>query len=413
MTIMIEVNGRAYAKPKRSTVVVCLDGCDPRYLNFKNAEKVFTNISRMMRNGFSTLADAAMPTFTNPNNVSIVTGAPPAVHGISGNYYLDRATGKEIMIVDASPMRATTILAEMSRADVRVAAVTAKDKLRKMLGHRMRGGICFSSEKAGSATLTENGIESVEALVGRSTPNMYSPDLSLFVLDAGIKLLEQDRADLLYLSLSDLVQHAHGPGDAEADAFHRVVDAKIGRLAELDAVVGLIADHGMNDKTNEDGTPRVVFLEEELNRHFGPDAVRVICPITDPFVKHHGALGSFVRIYVRARLELAEVMEVAAAIPGIALVLDGKSAASRYQMPLDREGDFVAIGDTHTVIGSSRAEHDLTGLHGHRLRSHGGLSEQIVPFILSHPVNEAYRENSETRRVRNFDIFDFALNGVQ
>src|SRR5258707_10720054 len=159
----------------------------------------------MMRDGFSTLADAAMPTFTNPNNVSIVTGAPPAVHGISGNYYLDRATGKEIMIVDASPMRGTTILAEMSRAGVRVAAITAKDKLRKMLGHQMKGGICFSSERAGSATLAENGIESVEALVGRATPDMYSPDLSLFVLDAGIKLLEQDRAELLYLSFSALV----------------------------------------------------------------------------------------------------------------------------------------------------------------------------------------------------------------
>ena len=169
----------------------------------------------------------------------------------------------------------------------------------------------------------------------------------------------------------------------------------------------------MNDKTNEDGTPRVVFLEEELNRRFGPDSVRVICPITDPFVKHHGALGSFVRVYLRARLDLAEVMDVAAAIPGIALVLDGKSAASRYQMPLDREGDFVAIGDTHTVIGSSRAEHDLAGLKGHRLRSHGGLSEQIVPFILSHPMNEAYRNLAEARRLRNFDIFDFALNGAQ
>ena len=410
---MIEVNGRAYARPNRPTVVVCLDGCDPRYLNFKNSAKVFTNISRMMRDGFSALADAAMPTFTNPNNVSIVTGAPPAVHGISGNYYLDRETGEEIMIVDATPMRATTILAEMSRAGVRVAAVTAKDKLRKMLGHRMKGGICFSSEKAGSATLVENGIENVEALVGRSTPDMYSPDLSLFVLDAGIKLLEQDRAELLYLSLSDLVQHAHRPGDVEADAFLSAVDAKVGRLAELGAVVGLIADHGMNDKTNEDGTPQVVFLEEELNRRFGPDSVRVICPITDPFVKHHGALGSFVRVYLRRELALAEVMEVAAAIQGIALVLDGKSAASRYQMPLDREGDFVAIADTHTVIGSSRAEHDLTGLGGHRLRSHGGLSEQVVPFILSHPMNEAYRNLAEARRLRNFDIFDFALNGAQ
>ena len=410
---MIKVNGRSYVKPTRPTVVVCLDGCDPRYLNVPNAAEVFPSIFRMMHQGFFALADAAMPTFTNPNNVSIVTGAPPVVHGISGNYYLDRATGEEIMIVDASPMRATTILAEMSREGVRVAAITAKDKLRKMLGHRMEGGICFSSEKAGHATLAENGIEKVEALVGRASPDMYSPDLSLFVLDAGIKLLEQNRADLFYLSLSDLVQHAHGPGEREADAFHRAVDAKVGRLAELGAVVGLIADHGMNDKTHADGTPRVVFLEEELNKHFGANAVRVICPITDPFVKHHGALGSFVRVYLRGRLDLAEVMDAAAAIEGIALVLDGKSAALRYEMPLDREGDFVAIGDTHAVIGSSRAEHDLQGLHGHRLRSHGGLSEQIVPFIVSHPLNEAYRNFTDTRRLRNFDIFDFALNGVQ
>ncbi|VIO71477.1 Phosphonoacetate hydrolase [Bradyrhizobium ivorense] len=409
---MIEVNGRAYGKPKRPTVVICLDGCDPRYLNFSNAKQVFPNISRMMQIGFAALADAAMPTFTNPNNVSIVTGAPPAVHGISGNYYLDRKTGKEIMIVDATPMRATTILAGMSRAGVRVAAVTAKDKLRKMLGHRMESGICFSSEKGGSATMAENGIQDVEALVGRPAPNMYSPDLSLFVLDAGIKLLEQRRAELLYLSLSDLVQHAHGPGEPEADAFHHAVDRKVGRIAELGAVVGLIADHGMNDKANDDGTPRVVFLEEELNRRLGSQAVRVICPITDPFVKHHGALGSFVRVYLRQELDLAEVMEAAAAIPGVALVLDGPSAASRYEMPLDREGDFVAIGDTHTTIGSTRAEHDLSGLDGHRLRSHGGLSEQIVPFILSHPLNDTYRKLAQIKRIRNFDIFEFALNGT-
>ncbi len=410
---MIKVNGRSYAKPTRPTVVVCLDGCDPRYLNFPNAPEVFPNISRMMHHGFFALADAAMPTFTNPNNVSIVTGAPPIVHGISGNYYLDRETGEEIMIVDASPMRATTILAEMSRAGVRVAAITAKDKLRKMLGHRMEGGICFSSEKAAHVTQAENGIEKAEALVGRASPDMYSPDLSLFVLDAGIRLLEQNRADLFYLSLSDLVQHAHGPGEREADAFHRSVDAKIGQLAELGAVVGMIADHGMNDKSNADGTPRVVFLEDELNNRFGAKAVRVICPITDPFVKHHGALGSFVRVYLRKALDLAEVMDAAASLEGISLVLDGKSAALRYEMPLDREGDFVAIADTHAVIGSSRAEHDLQGLHGHRLRSHGGLSEQVVPFIVSHPMNEAYRNIAESRRLRNFDIFDFALNGVQ
>lgn len=410
---MINVNGRSYAKPRGPSVVVCLDGCDPRYLNFRNATEVFPNISRMMRQGFFALADAAMPTFTNPNNVSIVTGAPPVVHGISGNYYLDRESGEEIMIVDASPMRSTTILAEMSRAGVRVAAVTAKDKLRKMLGHQMERGICFSSEKAAHANLAENGVEKIETLVGRTAPDMYSPDLSLFVLDAGIKLLEQNRADLFYLSLSDLVQHAHGPGEREADEFHHAVDARVGRLAELGAVIGLIADHGMNDKTRADGTPRVVFLEEELNDRFGKNAVRVICPITDPFVKHHGALGSFVRVYLRKDLDLAAVMDAAADLEGVALVLDGKTAALRYEMPFDREGDFVAISDTHAVIGSSRAEHDLQGLHGHRLRSHGGVSEQVVPFIVSRPVNESYRKIAETRRLRNFDIFDFVLNGAQ
>lgn len=410
---MINVNGRKYNKPIRPTVVVCLDGCDPRYMNFGGSKDVFPNIKRMMGEGFFSLADAAMPTFTNPNNVSIVTGSPPAVHGISGNYYLDRETGKEIMIIDATPMRSTTIFAEMSDAGVRVAAITAKDKLRKMLGHKLRGGICFSSEKASECTLAENGIENVEEMVGRPTPNMYSPDLSLFVLDAGIRLLENDMADLLYLSLSDLVQHAHGPGDDDANRFHSAVDQRIGRLADLGAIIGMVADHGMNDKSDADGNAKVVFLEEELNSFFGDGAVRVICPITDPFVKHHGALGSFVRVYLRSEIDLAEVMEKTASISGIALVLDGKTASTRYQMPLDREGDFVVIGDTHTVIGSSKREHDLSGLNGHRLRSHGGLSEQIVPFILSHKLNDEYLDRAKNTYLRNYDIFDFALNGVR
>src|SRR6516164_11178565 len=179
MSDLIELNGRCYRKPQRPTVIICVDGCDPEYLDRGIPDGVFPTIGSFRRTGYLGAADAAMPTFTNPNNVSIVTGVPPAVHGISGNYYLDRTTGEEIMIVDASPMRAPTILAEMSRAGVRVAAITAKDKLRKMLGHRMEGGICFSSEKAGSATLAENGIDDVEALVGRPSPDMYSPDLSL------------------------------------------------------------------------------------------------------------------------------------------------------------------------------------------------------------------------------------------
>jgi phosphonoacetate hydrolase len=315
------------------------------------------------------------------------------------------------MITDASLVSSGTVLAALADAGVRIAAITAKDKLRKMLGSGLKG-ICFSSELACEATLKENGIDEVERLVGRPTPDMYSPDLSLFVLDAGIRLLETRRADVLYLSLSDMVQHSAGPGEELADSFNREVDKRVGRMLELDAVVAIVADHGMTDKCTPDGQPQVVYLEQALNDQFGPSSVRVICPITDPFVKHHGALGSFVRVYATGSVPAQTLMDAAARIPGVALVLDGASAAARYEMPPEREGDFIAVGDTYTAIGSRPDEHDLTGLTGHRLRSHGGLSEQPVPFMLSRPLNATYRAISKDRRLRNFDIFDFALNGT-
>jgi phosphonoacetate hydrolase len=407
----IKVNGRSYRRPAARTVVICFDGCDPRYISHGLSAGLLPNISKVVSEGFFAIADAAMPTFTNPNNMSIVTGAPPKVHGISGNYYLDKATGREVMITDASLVSSGTVLAALADTGVRVAVITAKDKLRKMLGSGLKG-ICFSSERAREATLQENGIEEVERLVGRPTPDMYSPDLSLFVLDAGIRLLEMRRADLLYLSLSDMVQHSAAPGEELADSFNREVDKRVGRMLELDAVIAIVADHGMTDKCTPDGQPQVVYLEQALNDQFGPGSARVICPITDPFVKHHGALGSFVRVYATGAVPAQTMMDAAARIPGVALVLDGASAAARYEMPPEREGDFIAVADTYTVIGSRPDEHDLTGLTGHRLRSHGGLSEQPVPFMLSRPLNAAYRAIGKNRRLRNYDIFDFALNGT-
>ena len=396
MADWIELNGRCYKTPERPTVVICIDGFDPAYVERGIADGILPTIAGFAREGFLGAADAVMPTFTNPNNVSIVTGAPPAVHGIAGNYYLDRDTGQEVMITDDRLMRSRTILGLMSQKGVATAAVTAKDKLRRMLGHGL-DGMCFSSECADS---------DIEAMVGRPRPDMYSADLSLFVLDAGLALLASNTARLLYLSLSDYVQHAHAPGAPEADAFHRAVDDRVRRFVEMGAVVGVVADHGMNDKL------RVIFLEDELTGRFGAAAARVICPITDPFVRHHGALGSFVRVYARNATDIAAMMTATAALPGVAGVFDRADAAARFELPYDREADFVVLGDAATVIGAARAEHDLLGLAGHRLRSHGGEGEQRVPFILSQPLNAEYGDRAETRRLRNFDIFDFALNGL-
>ena len=406
---MIEINGRRYETPKRPTVVICVDGCDPAYLSRAIHDNIVPTIASFQANGFFGYAEAVLPTFTNPNNISIVTGVPPSVHGISGNYYLDRETGREVMIVDASLMRCETILAEMSRAGVRTAAITAKDKLRKMLGRNLVG-ISFSSERADEVVIS--GCVTAEDFVGRPKPDMYSADLSLFVLDAGIQVVERRMAELLYLSLSDYVQHAYAPGEPESDAFLRQLDERVRRLLDLGAVVALVADHGMNDKANPNGDPNVVFLQEELEQLFGEGAARVICPITDPFVRHHGALGSFVRVYRGKTADQISLMDASAQLPGVVAVIDGVEAARRFELPVDREGDFIVLGDAGTVVGSKRSEHDLSGLAGRRLRSHGGLAERHVPFILSKPLNETHQLMAATQKLRNFDIFEFALNGL-
>ncbi|MEP9368361.1 phosphonoacetate hydrolase [Xanthobacter sp. VNH20] len=403
----LEVNGRLYAWPRMPVVGVCFDGCDPAYIAAASAAGVIPTLDRMRREGFSALALAAMPTFTNPNNVSIICGAPPAVHGVSGNFYLDRETGAEIMMVDATPVRAPSVLAAFSQAGAKVAAVTAKDKLRKALGRGVTG-IVFSAEKADVATEAENGISGVCDLVGRGVPDQYSADLSLFVLDAGIRLMETVRPDISYLSLSDYVQHKHAPATPEALAFMAAVDERLGRLVDLGAVVGVVADHGMSDMAQADGAPAVTYLGDLLDAAFGAGATRVICPITDPFVRHHGALGSFVRVHLmRPDVALADVLDFCRRAPGVSLAAPREEACLRFSLPEDREGDIAVVAAKGFAIGSHARDHDLSQLAGARLRSHGGLEEQVVPFIVSRPVTRAAVQAAP---LRNYDIFSVLLN---
>jgi phosphonoacetate hydrolase len=407
----LDVNGRTYRAPRCPTVVIVVDGFDPAYLEHGFSNGTLPTMKSFQRDGFVGIADCSIPSTTNTNNTSIVTGVPPAVHGINGNYYLDAKTGKEIMITDASLLRCETILGAMSAAGVKTAVVTAKDKLLKVLAYRMTG-IHFSSEYAHKANLTDNEIENVEALVGRPQPDQYSADLSLFVLDAGVKIMSAHRPDLMYLSTSDYVQHKHTPGEPEADAYHRAVDDVVAKLIELGAIVAITADHGMADKSNLDGTPRVVYLEDELNLRFGAGSVRVICPIADPFVRHHGALGSFVRVHLKKPADIRAMMGFVRTLPGLELVLDKDQVCKQFDLPLDREGDFAVFSDRGTVVGARRQDHDLSQLAGHRLRSHGGRGEQKVPFLLSRPLNAEYRERAKNKPLHNYDIFDFVLNGV-
>ena len=410
-TPTVSVNGREYRFPKVPTVVVCIDGSEPGYIERAIEAGLAPNFARLMRDGANLSALSAMPSFTNPNNMSIITGRPPAVHGIAGNYFYDRASGQEVMMNDASFLRAPTIMQGFHDAGAKVAVVTAKDKLRAMLGKGldMASGraIAFSSEKADQATVKDNGIGDVLARVGMKLPEVYSADLSEFVMAAGVSILGRERPELMYLSTTDYVQHKAAPGSPIANAFYAMMDRYVGALDAAGAVLVLTADHGMNDKHLPNGEPDVIYLQTLLDEWLGATKARVILPITDPYVVHHGALGSFATIYLPTGVEGVDaLLDRLRSVEGVDVALTSAEACKRFELPADRIGDIVVISTIHKVLGTSRERHDLSGL-SEPLRSHGGLTEQVVPMIANRNVALA-----EGHRLRNFDVFDVALNRV-
>ena len=404
---MLDVNARRYALPSAPTVVVCVDGCEPDYLAQATFDGHMPWMKKTLAEGTALVADCVVPSFTNPNNLSIVTGAPPSVHGICGNYLYDTASGTEVMMNDPKWLRAPTILAALADAGKSCAVVTAKDKLRRLLGHGMKG-ICFSSEKADTATIAENGIDGVLELVGMPVPDVYSAGLSEFVFAAGVRLMQTRRPDVMYLSTTDYIQHKHAPGTEGANAFYAMMDRHLGQLDAMGCVIALTADHGMNAKVKLDATPDVIYLQDVLDGWLGTAAARVILPITDPYVVHHGALGSFATVYLPAGCDVAGTAARLAALRGFEAVLTRAQAAERFELPADRIGDLVVVSERSVVIGTSATRHDLTALEV-PLRSHGGISEQRVPLVLNRRIDG----QDPQRRWRNFDAFDLALNHAQ
>ena len=406
------VNDRSYRLPSGPMAVVCVDGCEDAYLNVALEQGRMPQVAGILAGGWRGMARGALPSFTNVNNAAIVTGQPPVVTGLSGNFFLDPDTGEEVMMNSADFLRCDTILAAAARAGRKVAMVTAKEKLRDLLSPGLFDegvtGMAFSSEKAAEAKEATHGIGDVEALAG-ATPEIYSGDASVYVLRAGAALVEAGRADFLYLSLTDYIQHKFAPEEEGALEFYAALDEQLGRLADLGCRLGITADHGMNAKCHADGSPRVIYVEDELREQFG-DGHNVICPITDPYVVHHGALGSYVTVHLAEGSDANEIAAWLRGLDGITEVLTKAEAAETLQLPADRIGDLIVMSAADTVVGRSPEYHDLSKLD-RPLRSHGGRFEAMVPFIFSGPLNVEY-EAKAADDPRNFDVFDFVCNGI-
>lgn len=435
------VNGREYIHQGDPVVVICIDGSEPAYHEEAIKAGRMPWLKELLEGrGTSWGAHCAIPTLTNPNNMSIATGHPPAVHGICGNYILDPATGEEVLMNDPKFLRVPTVFSAASAAGLDVAIVTAKDKLRRLLATGItqpgldpngsgeyvtpaRKGICFSAEKADTVTMEDNGIENALELVGMELPSVYSAELSEFALAAGVKILETQQPDLMYLTLTDYIQHKNAPGTEVANDFYAMVDKYAGQLDALGAVVVITADHGMSPKHHEsDGTPRVIYLEEEVNKILGvteteaANGSRVILPITDPYTVHHGALGSFANVYLPEGADRQAVIDALNGREGITFVHASEEAAELFQMPLDRMGDITVLSDKNTALGRYRAWHDLNNLEV-PLRSHGGLGELNIPFFVNRalpaPETTASTGPSGERAVlHNYDAYWLATSYV-
>ena len=407
MSSQLTVNDRHYAVPPVCAIAICLDGCEPAYLDAAIEAGLMPTLARMRKEGTDRLAHSVIPSFTNPNNMSIATGRPPAVHGICGNFLYDPDTGEEVMMNDPKFLRAPTIFSAFYNNGQRVAIVTAKDKLRALLADGLSfdddRAICFSSERSAETTKAVHGIDNASAWLDTPVPDVYSAALSEFVFAAGVKLLKEFKPDVMYLTTTDFIQHKHAPGDAEANSFYENFDKYLTQLDAQGAAIVITADHGMKPKHLADGSPSVVYVQDLLDEWLGKDEARLILPITDPYVVHHGALGSFGTAYLPASADQADVIERLLAIDGIDVVLNKQEACARFELPADRIGDIVIITSENVTVGTSEHRHDLAALDV-PLRSHGGLTEQTVPFI----VNRKMPELAVAPELRNFDVINVA-----
>lgn len=394
-------NERVYEVPQRPVLAVCADGWDPDYVDDALARGLMPRLSETLAGGGTyVVGRAQVPTFTNPNNVAIVTGVSAARNGVSGNHYRDEA-GREVQVTDPSFLRAQTIHAAAHAAGVPTLCVTAKDKLRRLLAD---GGVPSFSAECAHEQMLPDGTPLLE-VAGAANPGIYDWELSPFTIDLALAIARRLGSQLVYASLTDFVQHSAAPGEPLADAFYAAIDAALGRALDAGFVVGLAADHGMRAKTTSDGSPNVRFLDEAL-ADAGVTGAHTLCPITDPYVVHHAALGSLAWVHLDDLGDLDVARGAVASLPGVEGVLDRSAAADSYELPEDRIGDLVVLADARTVLGKSRGAHDLSALNGH-LRSHGGLHERAVPIIVCQPLERDWAPPPE---LNNRDLHDLLLN---
>ena len=361
MRLMPNLIGRCHTMPK-TTVIITVDGYDPEYIDACEAP----NLMALARQGFYRVGKSMMPSVTNVNNVSIVTGEYPSAHGINSNYRMVRETGKDIYMESGEYILSETLFQRASKIGARTILSTSKDKLRTLLSDG--ADVAISSEQA--------PVWAVES-VGEPPP-IYSLNVNGWTIRAASHAMKLEPADIVYISTTDFAMHTYAPDEPESQQHISVLDDAIGELVDAhpDVTLLLTADHGMNPKR------RMVDLANALGaKGIGAEAVPII---KDRYVVHHNNLGGCMFVYLHSgdASRTGEAAGILRETPGVERVYSREEAAEDLRLNYDLIGDLVVTGDIDTVFGPKDLEDswDDTGA-GHSLRSHASAHEQDIPII--------------------------------
>ena len=342
----------------KPTVVICIDGFDPEYLEACNTP----NLDHLAQKGFCNIGHCMMPSVTNVNNVSLLTAAYPESHGICSNYWLVRDTKEEVYAESAEYIQTETIFQRSRHQGKNSILVTSKDKLRTLLADG--AGITVSSEQAPDWVVQAVG----------PPPPIYSLEVNGWVIKAANHIMTQQPADLVYMTTTDYAMHTYPPDAPESQSHMSILDEAIGELVTKhpDAALLVTADHGMSNKT------RMVDLRSALDSYgIRSNPVPII---KDRYVVHHSNLGGCIYVYLDSidakHRDLGEAVKILNDIPGVLEALTREEAAAKFRLSYDRIGDIVVTGEEDVVFGDPSEVQMPVGL-----RSHGSTHERNIPII--------------------------------
>jgi phosphonoacetate hydrolase len=340
--------------PRRRILVVLIDGLGPDYIDCAD----MPNLKRMAAAGSFRIGKCVIPSVTNVNNASVVTGCFPEEHGIVSNFYYDPRTGESVLMEDSSFLLRPTLFEKAAEAGYKTALVAAKDKICTLLG---RGaGLVISAETPPLDLVAAAGPK----------PELYSAEETNWVFRAARHLLRSGQAEVLYLSTTDYMMHTYAARDAESLEHLHGLDRMLGEIVDDNTglEVLLTADHGMNLKT-EALDPACILQAEGISA----EAIPII---RDKRVAHHQNLGGACYVYLHRAADRPHAASILRAVPGIEHVHTCEEAARLFRLRADRIGDLFLLGASHTAFGTLRAAREEI-----RIRSHGSLHEQAVPLL--------------------------------